>query len=170
VDFELFLMDRAKGVDVEAVIKKEFDRAFKERTTANLQLPPAPKDDIRYHIPIHILEHEIFTIERNGNKRVLYPAGFVFNPLDYTALTEEYYIINANRKAEVEWLKKQELTFAMVLISEGNAIDFSEILERPVYILDEFMRQGLQVRHTPSKVIQEGNRLVIYEYLLEGKQ
>ncbi|MDR0453832.1 MAG: hypothetical protein LBH05_03350 [Deferribacteraceae bacterium] len=167
-DFEVFVANRAKNVNFEAIIKKQFDKSFKERTTAKLYLPPAQKTDVHYYTPSYTLQHEIYSVDKTGKKHTLYPVGFVFNPLDYMNMSEQYFIINPGRKEEVVWLKKQKLDFAMVIISEGDAIAFSEAMERPVYVLYEFLRDRLYVRYTPSKVVQEGNKLAVYEYNLEA--
>lgn len=167
VDFEVFLKQRAAGVDWEAIVNQNFERSFKEAVTAKEKLPPASKDAVRRVTPSYTLENEIFNVDKNGVKTVIYPAGFKYNPLDYMQLDTAYYIINATRPAEVKWLQEQDSGSAMVIISEGEAIAFSEVIEQPVYILNSYIREGFFVEHTPSLVKQEKNQIVVYEYRLD---
>lgn len=169
-DFDEFLTARIEAANFQAVIDENFDEAFRRYTTANEPLGRAVKDAVRTVTPSHTLENEMFTIDSAGVQQVLYPAGFTFNPLDYIALEEKYYIINGTREEEITWLKKQQIPAgAMIVVSEGAVLDISDNLSLPVYKLDKLMIERFYLKATPSVITQSGNTLTIREYCVEAE-
>jgi conjugal transfer pilus assembly protein TraW len=160
---------RLEGIDMTALKDKYFKEAFRKAMTVDIPLPPAPKDELRRITPMHVLEHEMFTIDKLGVKHVSYPKGFAFNPLAYMKLDKEYLIINATREVELDWLSSQELpSNLMVIASEGNLIDVMDRLDRKVYALSGVLRDKFYLRCTPSYIRQVGVELVITEYYIDG--
>jgi hypothetical protein len=160
---------RLKNIDMAALKERHFKEAFKKAMTVQLPLPAAPKDEIRRITPIHVLEHEMFTLDKAGVKHVSYPKGFTYNPLAYMKLDREYVFINANRELEIKWLSNRKISPAvMVIVSEGSLIDVTERLNRKAYALSGILRDKFFIRYTPSYARQEGNELVIEEYYLEA--
>jgi conjugal transfer pilus assembly protein TraW len=159
---------RLKNIDIQALKDKYFEESFRRAMTVSLELPPAPKDEVRRITPAHILEQEMFTIDKAGVKHVSYPKGFIFNPLEYMKLDREYIFINAGREVEIKWLLSRELSpAAMVIVSEGDLIDVRQRLNRKVYALSGLLKDKFFVRYTPSYARQEGNQIAVYEYFLE---
>jgi hypothetical protein len=162
---------RLKNIDVAALRDKYFEETYKRAMTASLSLPPAPADEVRRITPKHTLAQEMFSLDKAGVKKVIYPAGFQFNPLDYMKLDREYIILNAARELEVKWLLSQQLTpSVMVIVSEGNLIDVMERTKRRAYTLSGLFRDKFFIRYTPSRVRQEGNQIAVYEYYLERSE
>jgi hypothetical protein len=166
VDLEEYIA--AKSVDMERIIRERFEGEFRRVTTGTLKLPKAPKDEVRRITPEAVLtKGDIFTIDKEGNKQIIYPNGFRFNPLDYILLEPAYFIINGNKQAEIDWLLRQESLNGMIILTEGSVIDLGEQIKEPLYLLSGLLRDKFYLRYTPSIVKQEGNRLVIYEYYID---
>jgi conjugal transfer pilus assembly protein TraW len=161
----------SKSVDMEKVIREHFESEFREATTGTLKLPGAPRDEVRRITPEAVLtQGDIFTIDKDGVRRILYPKGYRFNPLDYVKLEPAYFIINGTKPAEVEWLMGLDNLSGMIILTEGSVIDLGERIKQPLYLLSNLLKSKFYLRYTPSIVKQEGNQLAIYEFYVEDKQ
>ncbi|MEZ4579066.1 MAG: hypothetical protein R2875_13995 [Desulfobacterales bacterium] len=109
-------------------------------------------------------------ISRTEKGGVLYPAGYRFNPLEYTRYPKTIVVINGDDPAG-------ELVFSigpcrafntMILLSDGSYYDLAEKLERPVYYASTQIIKRLQLRAVPSVVRQSGKYLEVEEIALQN--
>ena len=146
----------------EEVLKKlrERLRQIKEKLRQKpewaFSLPPAQWDstyrvNLDYELPV-----DIPRVDRNGNViGVLYPAGFVFNPLKQLTVDPPVLIVfNGSRKEEIERVKqiKDKYFYRMFIITDGDPISIMQELSEKVYFLTEQMATRLDLRATISVV------------------
>ncbi|WP_206379318.1 conjugal transfer protein TraW [Sphingobium yanoikuyae] len=123
-------------------------------------LGTAPTDRTRSIIPFYTLDEEI----RLPDDRVLYPKGFTFNPLDYVSLPQRLVIVHPS---DLAWALKAARFTDFILLTAGDALDLSERTGRPLFILEERVKERLGLTVAPVIVAQEGKKLVLREYAPE---
>lgn len=155
-DALLEIEDRAKAVDWEKVYNKD-----PESWSAwqSIHLPSALEDKRRQHVPIYVLEQAVL----NKDGSVLYPKGYRYNPLDYVNMPWRMVIINGDAH-QLEWLEENIQETDQIYTAGGDPRSMGQYLNRPVYIVDENMKQRLSLQVVPSVIEQVGNELVIEEY------
>jgi conjugal transfer pilus assembly protein TraW len=122
----------------------------------------AGADRIRSVVPFYTLD---FDITLPGGK-ILYPKGFTFNPLTYVKLPQRLVVVHPR---DLGWALRNARVSDFILLSalgrqNGDAIDLSEKTGRPIYILEERVKQRLGLTVAPVIVEQSGTRLVLTEY------
>lgn len=162
------LKDRAAAVDWSQVFNPEkMGNAIKKYKPDILQLPPVRESekrrvDISYRLDIDIPD---------GKGGILYPAGFIFNPLEYTRYTKTIVVINGDDPVQVDWFlaSDQARSFnTMLLLSDGSYYELAKKFERPVYYATSQIVKRLQLRAVPSVVRQSGKYLEIEEIALQN--
>ena len=109
--------------------------------------------------------------DRKGN--IIYPQGFSFNPAKYTRLSYGIVVINANNKDELEWLEKGSYlnTIAYrIFLSEGSYYEMTKKYQQDFYYLLPEIAKRFQLKHTPSIIKQEGEKIIIQEICLDCKE
>lgn len=132
------------------------------RWSANegLHLPKATDDRTRQVVPTYTVEFDV----RDSNGQLIYPQGFRFNPLDHLTLPYRLVIIDGE---QLDWAKSQLKQTDMLILSQGDYAQASQFLERPTFLLDEKIKNRLQIEYAPSIIEQSGNALIINEYKIE---
>lgn len=113
--------------------------------------------DMSYTVPFDI---------KDAKGNVLYPKGFVFNPLDYIEYQKTIIVIDANDHLQVEWLKASKYAKdinTMVLITDGSYYELGETLNRPVFFATKPIIERLQLTCVPSVAKQSGRMMEIKE-------
>nr|WP_261936737.1 conjugal transfer protein TraW [Sphingomonas bisphenolicum] len=152
--------------EIEARVANAPDMAAKFGPRANwsalkaASLGPAPADRTRSIIPFYTVDEEI----RLTDGRVLYPRGFTFNPLDYVSLPQRLVIVHPR---DLSWALKAARFTDFILLTAGDALELSERTGRPLFILEERVKERLGLTVAPVIVAQEGNKLVLREYAPE---
>ncbi len=123
-------------------------------------LGPAPADRTRTIIPFYTVDEDI----RLPDGRVLYPKGFTFNPLEYVSLLQRLIIVHPR---DLAWALKAARFTDFILLTAGDALELSERTGRPLFILEERVKERLGLTVAPVIVAQEGKKLVLYEYAPE---
>jgi len=164
--------------DPVAEIKKALD-AKKEVIAKDLELlqqgalsyePPGgpvvlePADnDYEYLVDMtYTLDHDLVVPDGSGRDRVLYPAGFRFNVLDYVSLDNTYVVFDGTNPCEVRFVKE---TFgqdpkARLLAANGITETTEKALGRVVWLLPEIARV-FHLEATVSAISrQEGNAAI----------
>ena len=127
----------------------------------NSRTGEAYKVDLTYTLP-----YDIYDVSGN----IVYPKGFTYNPLELMqrqglALTQIIVVLNGTRENELLWFKKKfadpRAGHIMLLLTDGYALELAEELERPVMYLSELLRAKLQIKETPSVVIQNNRELFL---------
>jgi conjugal transfer pilus assembly protein TraW len=116
---------------------------------------------VRSVVPFYTLD---FDITLPGGK-TLYPKGFTFNPLTYVKLPQRLVVVHPR---DLGWALRNARASDFILLSafkgqNGDAIEMSEKTGRPIYILEERVKQRLGLTVAPVIVAQAGQRLVLTE-------
>ncbi|NPV76221.1 MAG: hypothetical protein HPY59_07570 [Anaerolineae bacterium] len=119
-------------------------------------LPRASEPVKRSHIPFYTVEHDV--TDKDG--KVIYPTGYVYNPLLYFKLPHAIYAID---QGDTTWLKPLLKQADMVLLNSGDLAEVSNELQHAVYLLDDNTRTRLDLLRVPSKVTQIQSALMIEE-------
>lgn len=121
-------------------------------------LPPAQENRVRTLVPFYTVEADI----RLPDGRVLYPKGFTFNPLEYVSLPQQLVIVHPR---DLGWAIARARLSDFILLTAGDAIALSEKTGRPLFILEQRVKERLGLTVAPVIVAQEGKRLVLTEYV-----
>ncbi len=149
-----------------ATLPSDMSKAFGPRDEwSALKAAPlgvAGADRVRSVVPFYTLDLDI-TLP--GGK-TLYPKGFAFNPLTYVKLPQRLVVVH---RQDLGWALRSARASDFILLAalgaqNGDAIDLSEKTGRPIYILEERVKQRLGLTVAPVIVEQSGTRLVLTEY------
>jgi conjugal transfer pilus assembly protein TraW len=119
-------------------------------------LTPATADRVRSVIPFYTLP---FDITLPDGKR-LYPRGYTFNPLAYVSLPQRLVVIHPR---DLGWALRTARATDFILLTAGDAIELTEKTGRPMYILEEQVKERLNLTVAPVIVAQAGQKLVLTE-------
>lgn len=148
--------------EIEArVAKTRFDpKVFgEEGEWSALQSPHLPDTEIperRIVVPFFALTFDI--PDKDGN--ILYPAGYTFNPLEYLTLPSRLIIVAED---QVEWALSVAETADMIILAGSNALEATREHGRPIFKLEDRVRERLDLRSVPSVVEQHGKHFVVDE-------
>jgi len=125
------------------------------------------KSRVRSVAPFYTLDQEI----RLPDGKILYPKGFTFNPLTYVSLPARLVIVHPR---DLGWaLKTAALTDWILLTggggTEDDALSLGEKHGRPLFILEERVKERLGLTVAPVIVRQSGPRLELTEVHLDRK-
>ena len=164
------LKDRAAAVDWGQVFTPEkTEKAIKGYKPETISLPTVQESQKRLVDISYQLEMDI----PDGKGGILYPRGYVFNPLAYVNFSKTLVIINGDDARQVDWFTgsghagKME---TLLLITDGSYYDLAQKLNRPVFYATSRIVQRLQLRAVPSVACQSGKYMEIKEIALPHKQ
>lgn len=120
-------------------------------------LAPARANRVHTLVPFYTVEEDI----RLPDGRLLCPKGFTFNPLDYVSLPQRLVIVHPR---DLGWALSKARFTDFILLTAGDPIDLSEKTGRPLFILEERVKERLGLTVAPVIVAQEGKKLVLTEY------
>jgi len=133
-----------------------------------IPLTPALKNRVFYPDMNYTLDRDITDIEG----RIIYPKGFTFNPLKYAKLSYGIVVINGNNRREVEWFKKSKYANTIayrLFISDGSYYKLIKELNQPVFYCLPKIVKRFHLKHTPSVIIQRGEKMEVREICLTCK-
>src|SRR3989304_8356306 len=153
------LEDKAASMDLKERIKKEeaAHKIERYRPSNAVSLPPAKKDRISLVDMTYTLEFEI----PDGKGGVLYPKGFIFNPLDYIPFSRTIVVLNGAAENEVDWFTASEYfkrTDVVLLITDGTWKDLMHRFKRNAFYLTEPARARFRLSYTPSVIVKKDNK------------
>lgn len=127
-------------------------------------LAPVTASRTRTVIPFYTLDMNVTL----PDGRVLYPKGFTFNPLAYVSLPQRLVIVHAR---ELGWALKVAATTDWILLAGGmgataDPIALGEKVGRPLFILEERVKERLGLTVAPVIVRQVGQKLELAEIRL----
>jgi len=131
-------------------------------------LKPAMKDRVFYPNMSYVLDKDI--VDANG--KIIYQKGFTFKPLEYTKLSYGIVVINGKNPKELEWFKNSKYANTIayrLLITDGSYYDLIKELNQQVFYCLPQITQRFKLQHTPSIVIQKGNKMEVSEICLSCK-
>ncbi|GFM31014.1 conjugal transfer protein TraW [Novosphingobium sp. PY1] len=130
-------------------------------------LAPAKVRRTRSVVPFYTLDTEI----RLPGGEVLYPRGYTFNPLDYVTLPQRLVVV---RPRDLDWALRTAGLTDFILLTAGDAQDsdaitLSQRWGRPIFILEERVKQRLGLTVAPVVVRQQGRKLELTEVRLDRR-
>jgi conjugal transfer pilus assembly protein TraW len=114
-------------------------------------------------VPFHTLEFDI----KVPDGTMLYPKGFTFNPLTYVAMPQRLVIVHPR---DLGWALRMARPADFILLTAGDALTLGEQVGRPLFILEERVKERLGLTVAPVIVAQAGQRLVLTEVPPKGLQ
>jgi len=125
-------------------------------------LPTSSKERIRLVDMSWTLEEDM----PDGKGGILYPAGYTFNPLDYTSLRAIYIFINGDDERQVNWFKKSPYAKDIrtkLILAGGEYWKLQKDLNRQVFYLSKIMADRFQLDVVPSIVVQKKSYVQVKE-------
>lgn len=158
------LEDKAASIDLKERIKKEeTTQKIEQYHPSNIvSLPPAKKDRTFLVDMTYKLEFDI----PDGKGGILYPKGFVFNPLEYVPFSRMIVVLNGAAENEVDWLTASEYykrADVMLLVTDGRWKDLLgrfKRFKRNVFYLTEPIATRFRVSATPSVIVKKDNKFM----------
>ena len=128
-------------------------------------LAPATKSQTRYVVPFYTLDTEI----RLPTGELLYPKGYTFNPLSYVTLPQRLVVVHPR---DLGWALKTARLTDFILLAAGSARDddaitLSERTGRAIFILEERVKDRLNLKAAPVIIAQVGAKLELTEVRLD---
>lgn len=116
-------------------------------------------------IPFHTLDFEI----RLADGKLLYPKGYTFNPLAYVSLPQRLVIVHPH---DLDWAIAKARTIDWILLAgSGQAgsdpVQLGEKVGRPLFILEERVKDRLGLSVAPVIIEQVGQKLELSEFAIE---
>ncbi len=128
---------------------------------------PKAKEDRTFDVDMtYTLTHDL----TDGSGHVLYPRGFKVNPLQYVNFVGGVVVIDGSDPKQVEWFEKSPYApneLAILLLSDGYALELTRKLKRPVYYLTDIIAERFRLAAVPSVVVKKGNDMSVREVKLE---
>ena len=113
--------------------------------------------------PVYTVEQDV--LDKNG--KVIYPAGFSYNPLKYFQMPARIVFIGATKK-HIEWAKNHLQEGDLIITSGGDPIAMAKALEKPVFILSEAWIQRLELKTVPTIAMQDGEEMIVTQYRVDN--
>jgi len=155
------IKEKASKVNI-AEIRKKVLESFEKQMKVKTGLPHACENSTFSFYPIYTLDVDI----KDDKGNVIYPKGYSFNPLDYMPFPFTFVFFDGTSQREIDWIKKAFLkndSNVFLVVTEGDIREVVKKLGRPVYAMNELMKERFRVRKTPSVVRAVGNYLVVSE-------
>ena len=134
-----------------------------------IQLTPATKNREFSPDLTYTLKQDIKDIKGN----IIYPQGFTFNPAKYARISYGIVVINANNPKEIEWLEKSSFlnTIAYrIFLSDGNYYEMIKKYKQEFFYLLPEITERFALKHTPSIIQQQGDKIIVNEICLECRK
>lgn len=157
--------ERVRRVDWDKVLTSPRPANYRPQNPVHLM--PARQNRIYLIDPSYRLEQDLF----DGQGRVLYPAGYTFNPLDFLTEVPRLVVIDGNNPLHLDWLE-QLPDFAgdpqtLLLITDGDTNAISQRLQRRIFYVDQVTAERLSLSFVPCIMTRQGRYLEVQEYALQ---
>lgn len=159
--------------------EKDWKQVFSDKKTKSailsfkpddLQKLPAAKESRSFRFKMeYILEFDI--TDDKGN--IIYPKGFLFNPLEYVTLPNTLVVIDGTDKKQVTWFKQSEYRKdfkVMLLITDGKYSDLIQDLKIPVFYANSTIVGKFRLQVTPSVIRQDQSYLEVSEIEIKSNK
>ncbi len=147
--------------------KEELKRKLRHYQPRDMKQLPKAKRNRTFDVDMTFtLTHDI----KDATGKILYPAGYKYNPMQYLPFTGGYVVIDGSDPHQVEWFEKSPYfsnTLARLLLSGGYAPVLSEKWRRPVYYLTDTIAERLRLSAVPAVVVKDGDAVSVTEVKLE---
>lgn len=154
------LEDKAASMDKKSIDKEETTRKIEAYSPSNVVSLPFAKKDRTFLVDMtYKLEFDI----PDGKGGILYPKGFVFNPLEYVPFSRTIVVLNGAAENEVDWFVDSEYykrADVMLLITDGKWKDLIGRLKKNVFYLTEPIAMRFRVSATPSAIVKKDHKFM----------
>lgn len=121
----------------------------------------------RFVVPFYTLDQDI----RLPDGKLLYAKGYTFNPLAYVTLPQRLIVVAPR---DLDWALRQASGSDFILLAAGSASDadvvtLGEKHHRPLFVLEERIKERLGLTVAPVIVHQIGQRFQLDELLPSGR-
>ncbi|MBA4090140.1 MAG: conjugal transfer protein TraW [Sphingobium sp.] len=116
----------------------------------------ASKPRTRAVVPFYTLEFDI----KLPDGTLLYPKGYSFNPLTYVSLPQRLVIVHPR---DLGWALLNARPVDFILLTAGDPLALGERTGRPLFILEERVKDRLGLTVAPVIVTQAGHKLILTE-------
>jgi len=152
----------AKVAKLPTDLRSKFGPRTRWSAMKAAKLEVASRERIRTVIPFYTLDMDVAL----PDGRVLYPKGFTFNPLTYVSLPQRLVIVHAS---ELGWALKAADPADWILLAAGagsgpDPIALGEKVGRPLFLLEERIKDRLGLTVAPVIVRQIGQKLQLTEF------
>ena len=125
----------------------------------------ARTDRRRTVVPFHTLDFEI----RLPDGKLLYPRGYTFNPLTYVSLPQRLIVVHPR---DLGWAIAKARPIDWILLAGGekaasDPIALGKKVGRPLFILEERVKDRLALTAAPVIIEQVGQKLELSEFAIE---
>lgn len=107
-------------------------------------------------VPFYTLDSDI----KLPDGTMLYPKGYTFNPLTYVSLPQRLVVVHPR---DLSWALRTARPTDFILLTAGDALSLGEKVGRPLFILEERVKERLDLTVAPVIVAQQGQRLMLTE-------
>lgn len=127
----------------------------------------ARADRKRTVVPFHTLDFEI----RLPDGKLLYPKGYTFNPLAYVSLPQRLVVVHPR---DLNWALENARSFDWILLAGGekmiaDPIALGDKIGRPLFILEEQVKERLGLTAAPVIVEQVGQKFELREFQVDRR-
>ena len=133
----------------------------------DLQKLPRATEDRTFDVDMtYTLPHAI----RDASGRILYPAGFTYNPLRFAGFVPGIVVIDGSDPEQVDWFEKSPYSpnkLVMLLVSDGYAFELTRKLKRPVYYLTKIIANRFHLKAAPSIIVRDEDSVTVTEVKIE---
>lgn len=131
-------------------------------------LGTARTDRHRKVVPFHTLDFEI----RLSDDKLLYPKGYTFNPLAYVSLPQRLVVVHPR---DLGWALARARPIDWILLAGGekaasDPVALGEQAGRPLFILEERIKDRLGLTVAPVIIEQVGQKLELSEFAIERQR
>lgn len=149
-------------------IAHEFGPREKWSAMRSATLGVAKADRKRSVVPFHTLDFEI----RLPDGKLLYPKGYTFNPLAYVSMPQRLVVVHPG---DLVWALSKARPTDWILLAGGakatvDPIAMGEKVGRPLFILEERVKERLGLTVAPVIVAQIGQKLELVEFAIADSE
>jgi conjugal transfer pilus assembly protein TraW len=141
--------------------RRIFKHAFVYKGEAGISTATAART--YYMDPSGTLSQDI----KDGEGRVVFPAGTTFNPLDYVPLDGKFIVIDGNDPAQVKLALKGR--YREIILTQGDLRRLIARYEKPFYVADAAFIGRFGISAVPAVISEEG-RLIKIEEIVPPKK
>ena len=155
------IKNNVKPIDIDAM--RDSHKTYQPE---NLVVLPKAVSNNRFYVDLtYAIDHNI--VDAKGN--VLYPKGFMFNPIKYANFNNGLVVIDGSDEVQIKWFESSKYYSnlrAILLVTGGYAEQLSKRLNRPVYYYTSDIKEKLHIKSVPSVSVPEADKMLVVEVLL----
>lgn len=110
----------------------------------------------------YALENDIV----NDKGELLYPKGYMFNPLDFISYKRTLVVINGEDPDQARWFLNSSLKNrwdVSLFITQGSSLELAKKIKRPVFYATNPLIARFQLKAVPSIVKASGRNMEVEE-------